>query len=109
RRSARPAVPSGLCNYELMASASALIIPLSLFFIGTRIWSLGHRHGFMTPLQMLRDRWECGLIVTVMFPVAAILLVPHIIVGVMCGGTTLAALSAGLVPYWRGPSLLALV
>jgi SSS family solute:Na+ symporter len=100
---------NGIVTYGLMASSSALIIPLSLFFIGTRIWSLGHRHGFMTPVQMFRDRWECGHIGTVIFAVQAILLVPYIIVGVMGGGTTLAALSGGLVPYWAGGAVVALV
>jgi SSS family solute:Na+ symporter len=100
---------NGIVTYGLMASSSALIIPLSLFFIGTRIWSLGHRHGFMTPVQMFRDRWECGHIGTVIFAVQAVLLVPYIIVGVMGGGTTLAALSGGLVPYWAGGAVVALV
>ena len=100
------AFSNGIVTYGLMASSSALIIPLSLFFIGTRIWALGHRHGFMTPVQMFRDRWECGHIGTVIFAVQAILLVPYIIVGVMGGGTTLAALSGGLVPYWAGGCLL---
>ena len=100
---------NGIVTYGLMASSSALIIPLSLFFIGTRIWALGHRHGFMTPVQMFRDRWECGHIGTVIFAVQAILLVPYIIVGVMGGGTTLAALSGGLVPFWAGGGLVALV
>jgi solute:Na+ symporter, SSS family len=103
------AFSNGIVTYGLMASSSALIIPLSLFFIGTRIWSLGQRHGFMTPVQMFRDRWECGHIGTVIFAVQAILLVPYIIVGVMGGGTTLAALSGGLVPYWAGGALVALV
>ena len=103
------AFTNGIVTYGLMASSSALIIPLSLFFIGTRIWSLGHRHGFMTPVQMFRDRWECGHIGTVIFAVQAVLLVPYIIIGVMGGGTTLAALSGGLVPYWAGGALVALV
>ena len=49
------AFTNGIVTYGLMASSSALIIPLSLFF--RHIWSLGHRHGFMTPVQMFRDRW----------------------------------------------------
>jgi SSS family solute:Na+ symporter len=103
------AFTNGIVTYGLMASSSALIIPLSLFFIGTRVWALGHRHGFMTPVQMFRDRWECGHIGTVIFAVQAVLLVPYIIVGVMGGGTTLAALSGGLVPYWAGGAVVALV
>jgi solute:Na+ symporter, SSS family len=100
---------NGIVTYGLMASSSALVIPLSLLFLGTRIWALGRRHGFMTPVQMFRDRWECGHIGTVIFAVQAALLVPYIIIGVMGGGTTLRAVSGGLVPYWLGGALVALV
>ena len=83
------AFANGIVTYGLMASSSALVIPLSLLFIGTRLWALGKRHGFMTPVQMFRDRWECGHIGTVIFVVQAVLLVPYIIIAVMGGGTTL--------------------
>ena len=103
------AFSNGIVTYGLMASSSALVIPLSLFFIGTRIWALGRSYGFMTPVQMFRDRWECGHIGTVIFAVQAVLLVPYILIGVMGGGTTLAALSGGVVPYWVGGGIVALV
>lgn len=103
------AFTNGIVTFGLMASSSALIIPLSLLFLGTRIWALGRRYGFMTPVQMFRDRWECGHIGTVIFVVQAALLVPYIIIGVMGGGTTLRAISGGLVPFWLGGGVVALV
>jgi SSS family solute:Na+ symporter len=103
------AFANGIVTYGLMASSSALIIPLSLFFIGTRVWALGKKHGFMTPVQMFRDRWECSHTGTVIFVVQAALLVPYIIIGVMGGGTTLAAITGGRIPYWMGGALVALV
>ena len=63
----------------------------------------------MTPVQMFRDRWECGHIGTVIFVVQAVLLVPYIIIGMMGGGTTLSAISGGVVPYWFGGAIVALV
>jgi solute:Na+ symporter, SSS family len=103
------AFANGIVTYGLMASSSALIIPLSLFVIGTRLWALGKRHGFMTPVQMFRDRWECGHIGTVIFAVQAILLVPYIVIAVIGGGTTLRAVSGGLVPFWFGGAIVSLV
>ncbi len=103
------AFTNGIVTFGLMASSSALIIPLSLFFIGTRVWALGKKRGFITPVQMFRDRWECGHIGTVIFAVQAIFLVPYIIIGIMGGGTTLTTISGGFVPFWVGAAIVALV
>jgi SSS family solute:Na+ symporter len=107
--SAGHAFGNGILTFGLMASASAFIIPLCLFLFGTRIWALGRRFGFITPVQMFRDRWECGHIGTFIFVLQAALLVPYIIIGVMGGGTTISAISGGVVPYWLGGALVALV
>jgi SSS family solute:Na+ symporter len=103
------AFTNGIVTFGLMASSSGLVIPLTIFLVGTRIWALGKKHGFMTPVQMFRDRWECGHIGTVIFAVQAVLLVPYIIIGIMGGGTTLSAISGGVVPYWFGGAIVALV
>src|SRR5262249_14748667 len=95
-----PPFANGIRTYGLSASSSAVIMPVGLCFIGTRLWALGERDGFMTPVQMFRDRWECGHIGTAIFAVQAVLLVPYIVIAVMGGGTTLASVSGGLVPYW---------
>ena len=107
--SAGHAFANGIVTFSLMASASALVIPLTLFFIGTRLWALGKQFGFITPVQMLRDRWECGHIGTVIFALQAGLLVPYIIIGVMGGGTALRAITGGVIPYWFGGGIVALV
>ncbi len=100
---------NGIVTYGLIASASSLIIPLSLLFIGTRLWAIGKKHGFITPVQMFRDRWECGHIGTVIFALQAALLVPYIVIGVIGGGTTLQSITGGIVPFWFGGALVALV
>src|SRR5881628_821726 len=99
---------NGIVTFGLMASSSALIIPLSLFLIGTRVWALGKKYGFITPVQMFRDRWECSHIGTVIFVVQAAFLIPYIIIGVMGGGTVLSAISGGVIPFWFGGALVAL-
>lgn len=103
------AFANGIVTYGLMASASALVIPFGLFTIGTRLWALGRRKGFITPVQLFRDRWECGHIGTVIFAVQAVLLVPYIIIAVMGGGTTLRTVSNGAVPFWLGGAIVSLV
>jgi SSS family solute:Na+ symporter len=103
------AFSNGILTYPLMASSSALVIPLCLLLFGTRLWALGKRHGFMTQVQLFRDRWECGHIGTLITLLQSALLVPYIIIGVMGGGTALEALSGGVVPYWLGGAIVALV
>ena len=103
------AFSNGIVTFGLMASASGLVIPLTIFFVGTRVWALGKKHGFMTPVQMFRDRWECRHIGTVIFVVQAVLLVPYIIIGIMGGGTTLSVISGGAVPFWFGGAIVAMV
>ncbi len=103
------AFANGIVTYGLMASSSALVIPVALLLIGTRLWALGKRYGFMTPVQLFRDRWECGHIGTAIFAVQAVLLVPYIIIAVMGGGTTLQAVSNGLVPFWLGGAVVSIV
>ncbi|HYE15587.1 MAG TPA: sodium:solute symporter family protein [Pyrinomonadaceae bacterium] len=103
------AFTNGIVTYGLMASSSGLVIPLTIFLIGTRVWALGKKYGFITPVQMFRDRWECAHIGTVIFAVQAVLLVPYIIIGIMGGGTTLSAISGGAVPYWFGGAVVAMV
>jgi solute:Na+ symporter, SSS family len=100
---------NGIVTFGLMASSSGLVIPLTIFLIGTRVWALGKKYGFMTPVQMFRDRWECSHIGTVIFVVQAVLLVPYIIIGIMGGGTTLNTISSGLVPFWFGGAIVAMV
>jgi SSS family solute:Na+ symporter len=103
------AFSNGIVTYGLMASSSALIIPVCLLVIGTRLWALGKRHGFMTPVQLFRDRWECGHIGTAIFVVQAVLLVPYIIIAVMGGGTVLSAITNGYIPYWLGGAIVSSV
>ncbi len=103
------AFTNGIVTFGLMASSSGLVIPLTIFLIGTRVWALGKEYGFMTPVQMFRDRWECSHIGTVISVVQAALLVPYIIIGIMGGGTVLNTVSGGLVPFWFGGAIVALV
>ena len=103
------AFTNGIVTFGLMASSSGLVIPLTIFLIGTRVWALGKKYGFMTPVQMFRDRWECSHIGTLIFVVQAAMLVPYIIIGIMGGGTTLYTISGGVVPFWFGGAIVAMV
>src|SRR5205085_9588284 len=52
----------GVGVFGLMASSSGFVIPMTLFFIGTRLWALGKKFGHMTQVEYFRDRWQCSAI-----------------------------------------------
>ena len=105
----------GIGIFGMMASSSALVIPLTIFLIGTRLWSLGKRFGHMTQVQLFRDRWECNAIGTVIFVLSAAMLVPYMIISIMGGGTVLEQISHSgantdpLIPYKLGCAIVAVV
>src|SRR6266478_5906470 len=83
----------GIGVYGLMASSSGFVIPLTIFFIGTRLWALGKRFGHQTQVAFFRDRWECSGIGTVIFTLSAAMLIPYMIISIMGGGRVLQDLS----------------
>jgi len=108
----------GIGVFGLLASSSALVIPLTLLFIGTRLWAIGKKFGHMTQVQFFRDRWECSAIGTVIFALTIVMFIPYIIIGVMGGGQALEAVSTTVGPdgepraffsYEVGGALVALV
>ena len=92
----------GIGVFGLMASISALVIPSVFFFVGTRVWALGKRHGFLTQVQYFRARWDSGALGLVLFVVLIALLIPYLLIGVMAGGITLNQITGGQVPDWVG-------
>ena len=103
------AYKQGIGIFGMMATISALIIPLSLFVIGTRLWAIGKKHGHMTQVAFFRDRWECSTIGTVVFALSAVMLLPYLIVSIIGGGTILETLSHNVIPFWLGGAIVALV
>src|SRR6266436_9336627 len=93
----------GIGIYGLMASSSGLVIPLTIFLIGTRLWALGKRFGHTTQVEFFRDRWECSGIGTAIFALSAVMLVPYMIISIIGGGTVLEQISQvdghALIPY----------
>src|SRR5436305_9028104 len=85
----------GVGVFGMMATSSALVIPLTLFFIGTRLWAVGKRFGHMTQVSFFRDRWDCSFIGTVIFLVTAVMLLPSLIISISGGGTILETLTEG--------------
>src|SRR5262245_52788261 len=109
------AYQQGIGVFGLMATSSGFVIPMTLFFIGTRLWALGKKHGHMTQVQFFRDRWECGSIGTAIFALSVAMLIPYMIISIIGGGRVLHDISEYKVDgvahhylgYWHGCLIVA--
>jgi SSS family solute:Na+ symporter len=107
--SAGEAYMEGIGVFALMASSSGLVIPVVFFFIGTRVWALGKRRGYLTPVQFFRERWDSDALGLLLFVVQIALLIPYLLIGVMGGGMTLTQVTDGQVPDWVGGAVICAV
>ncbi len=99
----------GIGVFALMASSSALVVPLVFHFLGTRLWALGKRHGYLTQVQFFRDRWGSDGLGLLLFAVLLALLLPYLLIGVKGAGITLAQITDGQVPEAAGSLLICAV
>jgi SSS family solute:Na+ symporter len=98
----------GIGVFALMASSSALVVPLVFFFVGTRLWAIGKHMGFLTQVQFFRARFESDGLGLLLFVVLVALVIPYLLIGVMGGGLTLTEITGGQVPSWVGGLVISL-
>ena len=96
----------GIGVFALMASSSALMVPIVFFFVGTRVWAVGSRLGLLTQVQFVRARWGSDAVGLLLFVVLVLLLFPYLLIGVMGGGITLQQITDGAAPSWLGSLLV---
>ncbi|HRC84126.1 MAG TPA: sodium:solute symporter family protein [Thermoanaerobaculia bacterium] len=93
----------GIGVFGLMASSSALVVPLLFLTVGTRLWALGKRHGYLTQTELIRDRWGSDALGLAVFLALSALLVPYLLISVKGAGLTLAEASGGRISAgWGG-------
>lgn len=100
---------AGIGVFALMASSSAIVVPAVFFFVGTRLWALGKKHGYLTQIQYVRERWDSDGLGLLLFIVLNLLLIPYLLIGVMGGGLTLTQMTKGQIPEWAGGLVVCVV
>ncbi len=96
---------SGIVVFSFIGSSSAILIPFIFYYLGTRCWWLGKRFGYVTQIQLIRDRYQSGALGTLLFVVIVFLMLPYMLIGVKGGGDALTAITGGAdggVPPWVG-------
>ncbi len=92
----------GIGVFALMASSSALVVPLVFHFLGTRVWEIGQRLGCLTQAQFFRARWQSDVAASLLFVFLLVLLIPYLLIGIMGAGITLHQVTSGALSEWLG-------
>ncbi len=94
----------GVRVFALMATNSAIVIPLTFLVIGVPLWRLGKRHQFATQAEFFGRRYGSPGLGLLVLGASLLWLVPYVLIGVKGGGDALAAIAASeaAVPPWAG-------
>ena len=103
------AYSKGIAVFSLMASSSALVVPVVFLVIGARLWRIGKQHAWLTQVQFFRERWGSEGLAVLLFFMLVAFLVPYLLIGVMGGGLTFEEITDGQVPRWLGSLVICLV
>lgn len=99
----------GIGVFALMASSTALVTPIVFLTLAPRVWALGKQHGYLTQVELVRERWGSDRLGIALFVFLVVLLVPYLLIGIKGGGLTLAQITDGTVPEWAGSLAIATV
>ena len=90
---------NGIVTYGLMGSWSALVHTLIFFLVGAKVWALGKRHGYLTQLSYLRDRYQSSFLTLLLFPLLVGFIMLYVLMGAIGAGSALQGI-AGLEYKW---------
>jgi len=98
----------GLSYYPMMSFGTA-IIGLSFYFIGYKTWLLGKQKGFITPGELIEDRFQSKSLKLLVLAVMVIFTIPYLALQPIGAGYLLEGLTNGQIPYFLGAALLTFV
>ena len=101
----------GIRVFALMATSSAIVIPMTFLVIGVPLWRLGKRHGFATQAEFFEERYGSPALGLLVLGASLLWLVPYVLIGVKGGGDALAAIADAdvAIPSWAGSLVMCLV
>ncbi|HEX9907996.1 MAG TPA: sodium:solute symporter family protein [Thermoplasmata archaeon] len=98
----------GLAYYGIMAFGTGFMA-LSFYFIGRRIWQLGKKHGYITPPELIGDRFRSDSLRIVFLGVMVVFTLPYLATQAIGGGIALEELTEGAVSYELGAVIVTAV
>jgi SSS family solute:Na+ symporter len=98
----------GLAYYGIMAFGTGFMA-LSFYFIGRKVWSLGKKHGYITPPELIGDRFKSDSLRMIFLCVMVVFTLPYLATQAIGGGIALEQLTENEVSYEYGAALVTLV
>jgi SSS family solute:Na+ symporter len=98
----------GLAYYGIMAFGTGFMA-LSFYFIGRRVWKLGKEKGYITPPELIGDRFKSDSLRMVFLSVMVVFTLPYLATQAIGGGIALEQLTEGEVSYEMGALIVTLV
>lgn len=101
----------GVRVFALMATSSAIVIPMTFLVIGVPLWRLGKRYGFATQAEFFEERYGSPALGVLVLGASLLWLVPYVLIGVRGGGDALSAIvdTDAAIPAWAGSLVMCLV
>ncbi|MDW7740528.1 MAG: sodium:solute symporter family protein [Bacillota bacterium] len=95
----------GALGFELIYLSGLILVA----FFGPRFWLVGNKYNYLTPTEMLGDRYGSKAVSAVSAVAAVIFLIPYSAVQLIGIGALLEGISGGTIPYLAGVAIAAFI
>ena len=95
------AFTTGVAVFGAVAVWSGIVHSSVFFIIGTRLWAIGKRFGYVTQVQFFRERFQSHTLGTVLFILLVLFIIPYLLIGIISAGKFMQG-TAGLDPRLTG-------
>ncbi len=102
------AFTTGVAVFGAVAVWSGIVHSSVFFIIGTRLWAIGKRLGYVTQVQFFRERFQSHTLGTVLFVLLVLFIIPYLLIGIISAGKFMQG-TAGLDPRLTGLVICAVV
>lgn len=97
----------GYAHFVMMALGTGFAA-ISFYVLGTRIWSLGKEHGFITPAELIFHKTGSKSLRWTFAGVMLLFTFPYLALQIIGAGYILENLTQGQIPYFWGATFLTL-
>ena len=92
---------TGVATFGAVAVWSGIIHSSVFFIIGTRLWAIGKRLGYVTQVQFFRERFQSHTLGTVLFVLLVLFIIPYLLIGIISAGKFMQG-TADITPWKTG-------